>query len=56
MSNRGQEATSSESSPVAKPKPMVPAKETNQLGITQPMEREKLFTEFGEAGQSGKSR
>ena len=30
--------------------------ETNQLGITQPVEREKLFKEFGVSGQSGECR
>ena len=38
MSKRGQETTSSEGSPMAKPKPMFPAEgETCQLGVTQPV-------------------
>ena len=39
MSKRGQEATSGEGSPMAKPKPTIPAKgATTQLGCTQPEE------------------
>ena len=43
MSKRGQEATPSEGSPM----------ETTQFGSTQPVEREKHFTEFGVSGKSG---
>ena len=58
MSKRGQEAISSEGSPMAKPKPMVFSEgETRQLGVTQPVEREgKSSAGFAISGQSGESR
>ena len=52
MSKRGQEATSSEGSPMAKPKQMVPAKAmTRQLGGTQPVEREGKSSAGFESGE-----
>ena len=52
MSKRGQEATSSEVSPMAKPKPTVEG-ETRQLGVTQYVEREgKSSAGFGISGES----
>ena len=52
MSKRGQEMTSSEGSPMAKPKPMVPAKgEASPLGFAQPVEREGTSSAgFGVSG------
>ena len=49
MSKRGQEATSTEGSPMAKPRPMVPAMaKFSQLGVTQLVEREgKSSTRLG---------
>ena len=58
MSKRGQDATSSEGSPMAKAKANGSGEgETNQLGFAQPVVREgKSFTGLGMSSQSGERR
>ena len=57
MSKGGQEATSSDGSPMAKPKPMVPAKARPvNLVLRSPWREGKSSTGFGISGQSGESR
>ena len=58
MSKRGQETTSGEGSPMAKPKPMVPAKaRPDNLVLRSPWRaREKSSAGFGTSSQSGERR
>ena len=57
MSKRGQEATSNEGSPMAKPRKAILAKARPiNLVMRSPRSKEGLFTKFGVSGQSGERR